>query len=149
MIRLGSLAGYPFEGPRVLAGWTAPAEAGVYVILYKPEPEKHSERYAVIFVGHSDDLSREGFPFRHPRAACWTKRAGDRFKVYIATLSAPGATAAHREQITQEMIAGYRPQCNQQQYELGWEPEWIGSYRAPTADPLTTRRDPGGHPPPR
>ena len=24
MIRLGSLAGYPFEGPRVLAGWTPP-----------------------------------------------------------------------------------------------------------------------------
>ena len=24
VIRLGSLAGYPFEGPRVLAGWTVP-----------------------------------------------------------------------------------------------------------------------------
>jgi hypothetical protein len=23
MIRLGSLAGYPFEGPRVLGGWTS------------------------------------------------------------------------------------------------------------------------------
>ena len=25
MIRLGSLAGYPFEGPRLLAGWTPPS----------------------------------------------------------------------------------------------------------------------------
>ncbi len=144
MIRLGSLAGYPFEGPRVLAGWTAPATAGVYVILYKSEPEARPEQYAVIFVGHAEDLSAEGFPFRHPRATCWTKRAGDRFKVYIATFEAPGATASHREQITQELIAAYRPQCNQKQYELGWEPEWIGSYQAPTADPLTTRRDLGG-----
>ena len=24
MIRLGSLAGYPFEGPRLLVGWTPP-----------------------------------------------------------------------------------------------------------------------------
>jgi len=39
VIRLGSLAGYPFEGPRVLAGWTPPARAAVYAILYKPEPE--------------------------------------------------------------------------------------------------------------
>ena len=33
MIRLGSLAGYPFEGPRVLAGWTAPAGPAVYAIV--------------------------------------------------------------------------------------------------------------------
>jgi hypothetical protein len=39
MIRLGSLAGYPFEGPRVLAGWTPPPSAAVYVIVYKPDPE--------------------------------------------------------------------------------------------------------------
>ena len=52
MIRLGSLAGYPFEGPRVLAGWTPPAVAAVYAIVYKPEPETKAERYAVIYVGH-------------------------------------------------------------------------------------------------
>ena len=34
MIRLGSLAGYPFEGPRVLAGWTAPPVAGALPLLY-------------------------------------------------------------------------------------------------------------------
>ena len=39
MIRLGSLAGYPFEGPRVLAGWTPPPSAAVYVIAYKPDPD--------------------------------------------------------------------------------------------------------------
>ena len=30
VIRLGSLAGYPFEGPRVLAGWTVPPVPAVY-----------------------------------------------------------------------------------------------------------------------
>jgi hypothetical protein len=29
MIRLGSLAGYPFEGPRLLAGFQAPARPAV------------------------------------------------------------------------------------------------------------------------
>ena len=39
MIRLGSLAGYPFEGPRVLAGWTAPASPRSTPSSYKPEPD--------------------------------------------------------------------------------------------------------------
>ena len=66
MIRLGSAAGYPFEGPRLLAGWTAPDRAAVYVIMYKPDPIAKPEQYAVIYVGHGDDLSQERFPFRHP-----------------------------------------------------------------------------------
>ena len=39
MIRLGSLAGYPFEGPRLLAGWTPPATAAVYVVLCRLDPQ--------------------------------------------------------------------------------------------------------------
>ena len=39
MIRLGSLAGYPFEGPRALAGWTPPTAAAVYAVVFKPEPD--------------------------------------------------------------------------------------------------------------
>ncbi|MBX6391509.1 MAG: hypothetical protein IRZ08_21395, partial [Frankia sp.] len=139
MIRLGSLAGYPFDGPRLLAGWTPPPAAGVYAILYRPRPDTHPGEYAVIFAAHSDNLAAEGFPFRHPRAKCWKKRAGDRFKVYIATCAPPGATARHREQITQELIATYRPQCNDQQYDPHWQPEWIGGYETPTAGPLTPR----------
>ena len=90
MIRLGSLAGYPFEGPRVLAGWTPPPVAAVYAILCKPDPENKPEQYAVIYVGHGDDLSAERFPFRHPSAPCWVRRAGSRWKVYIATYEVPG-----------------------------------------------------------
>ena len=75
MIRLGSLAGYPFEGPRLLGGWTPPARPAVYAICYKPEPDTKPDRYAVIYVGHSDDLSAERFPFQHPRAHCWVRRA--------------------------------------------------------------------------
>ena len=76
VIRLGSLAGYPFEGPRALAGWTPPARPAVYAVVFKPEPAANPERYAVIFVGQSDDLSTERFPFQHPRASCWVRRAG-------------------------------------------------------------------------
>ena len=108
MIRLGSLAGYPFDGPRLLGGWTPPTVAAVYAIMYKPEPDKKPENYAVIYVGHADDLSAERFPFKHPRAARWIQRAGSKWKVYICTYEVPGGTRSHREQIARELIAIYR-----------------------------------------
>jgi len=148
MIRLGSLAGYPFEGPRLLGGWTAPAVAAVYAILYKPDQPAGAERYAVVYVGHADDLSAQPFPFGHPRARCWTQRAGGRWKVYIATYEVPGGLPSHREQIAQELAAIYHPSCNERQYDRSWRDEWIGEYQAPTTGPLTTGRDPGGAPGP-
>ena len=145
MIRLGSLAGYPFEGPRLLSGWTPPAEPAVYVVLYRPDPAR--ARYAVIYVGHSEDLSAEGFPFRHPAASCWVERAGHRHAVHVATYRISGGPG-HREQLADELIAVYRPQCNQQQLESAWDDHWIGSYRAPTTGPLTTTKSPHESPGP-
>ena len=141
MIRLGSLAGYPFDGPRVLAGWTPPATAGVYAILYRPDPDR--ERYAVIYAGHGADLSTEGLPFRHPAAPCWVRRAGSRYAVHVATYEIPGGLPGHRQQVVDELVAVYRPQCNAEQMEHAWEEHWIGSYDAPTTGPLTTGRQPG------
>jgi hypothetical protein len=143
MIRLGSLAGYPFEGPRVLGGWTPPPTAAVYAIVYKPDPQTKPDRYAVIYVGHSDDLSAEHFPFSHHRAHCWVQRAGSRWKVYICTYEVPGGLRSHREQIAADLSTVYRPSCNEQQYERSWKDEWIGQYKAPTTGPLTTGREPG------
>jgi len=137
MIRLGSLGGYPFEGPSLLAGWTPPARPGVFAIAYKPDPD--AERFAVVYVGHTDDLSTVGFG--HPQAPCWVARAGNRFRAYVCTYEVPGGTSAHREQIARELLAVYRPGCNPEQYDQAWNDHWIGSYSAPTAGPLTTPRD--------
>jgi hypothetical protein len=146
VIRLGSLAGYPFEGPRLLAGWTPPQAAAVYAIAYKPEPERRPEHYAVIYVGHSDDLSAERFPFRHVAAPCWMRRAGSKWKVYICTYEVPGGNRSHREQIVRELTAIYRPSCNDQQFEQAWKDEWIGEYSAPTTAPVTRRGPEGSRP---
>jgi len=144
VIRLGSLAGYPFEGPRLLAGWTPPHRAAVFAVMYKPDPGAKSEEYAVLYVGHCDDLSAERLPFDHPAASCWLNRVDNkRFDLYIGTYEAPGANARHREQITRELIAIYHPGCNGDQYDQAWEEHWIGEYETPgTTGPLTTRREP-------
>ena len=146
MIRLGSLAGYPFEGPRVLAGWTAPARAGVFAVMYRPDGSAEKEEYGVIYVGHADDLSAERLPFEHPAAPCWLKRVGGkRFDLYVAIYEVPGGTRGHREQITRELMAIYHPGCNGDQYDQAWEEHWIGEYQTPgTTGPLTTRREPPG-----
>ena len=115
----------------------------MYAIVYKPEPETKPERYAVIYVDHSDDLSTERFPFQPPagrRAGCSGPAAGG--KLYICTYEVPGGLRSHREQIARELTAIYRPSCNLDQYDPAWKDEWIGEYNAPTAGPLTTGRDP-------
>jgi hypothetical protein len=127
VIRLGSLAGYPFEGPRLLGGWTPPAAAAVYAIMYRPEQESRPGQYAVIYVGHAADLAAERFPFQHPRASCWVKRAGSRWKVYVATYEVPGGGQPHREQITRELMAVYQPRCNSERYDQAWAEHWIAS----------------------
>ena len=146
MIRLGSLAGYPFEGPRLLAGWTPPARPAVFAVLYKSEPDTKPDKYVVIYAGHSDDLSTERFPFSHPRAHCWVRRAGSRWKVYVCSYEVPGGNRPHREQITRELIAIYHPSCNTQQYDQSWRDEWIGEYSAPTTGPVARRAPDGGEP---
>jgi hypothetical protein len=142
VIRLGSLAGYPFEGPRVLGGWTPPARPAVFAILCKPEPETKPEKYAVIYVGHSADLSAERFPFQHPRAPSWIRRAGNRWQIFVCYYEVPGGLPRHREQIVQELAATYHPSCNEQEYERSWKDEWIGEYTAPDTGPLTSGRQP-------
>jgi hypothetical protein len=141
VIRLGSTGGHFFEGPRVLAGWTPPELPGVYAILYKPDEE--IEQFAVIYIGHSDDMSKEGFPFKHPKAGSWVQRAGSKYKLHIATreLHGVGVTRGHREQLTIELLAQYDPHCNSEKFDHAWKREWIGDYDTPnTTAPLTTTR---------
>lgn len=139
MIRLGSLAGYAFEGPRALAGWTAPSAPAVYAIMAKDKPDRPQE-FSVIYVGHADDLSAEGFPFKHPRSASWVKRSGGKFNLHVCWLEVPGGTRAHREQIAQELLAIYAPSCNAEKFDQAWKAEWIGEYETPVTDALTTQK---------
>ncbi len=125
MIRLGSLAGYPFEGPRLLGGWTPPPRPAVYAIMYQPDPETKPGQFAPLYIGHADDLSAQRLPFQHPRASCWIKRAGSKWKLHICTYEVPGDTSSHREQITRELISIYQPGCNQTRYDPSWKAEWI------------------------
>jgi hypothetical protein len=135
VIRLGSLAGYAFDGPRLLGGWTPPPAPGVFAILYKPDQER--ERYAVVYAGHADDLATTGLPFQHPRSHCWTQRAGSRWRLHVATLEIPGGLRGHREQVVSELISVYEPHCNPERYDTAWRKEWIGEYTdAPNTSPL-------------
>jgi hypothetical protein len=139
MIRLGSLGGYPFEGPRVLGGWHAPEQPGLFAIFTKSAPD--SQRFEVIYLGHADDLSKVGLPFDHADSDGWIDRAGGKWNLWIASYAIPGGSPSHRERITEELMAVYHPTCNAEQFDRQWKDEWIGSYSAPTTNPLTTPRE--------
>lgn len=139
MIRLGSLAGYSFEGPRLLGGWTPPSRPAVYVIMYKPDPDTKPDRYAVIYVGHEDDLAEAGLPFKHPRSNSWIERAGSRWKLHIATYEVVGWSRSHREMIANELTAIYDPHCNEHKFDKAWKDEWIGDYTSELTGPLARR----------
>lgn len=140
MIRLGSLGGYPFEGPRVLGGWRAPPDPAIFAILTRPDADQ--QRFEVIYLGHADNLSLQGLPFEHVHADRWIKRAGGKWNLWIATYVIPGGLPSHRERITEELVSIYSPSCNSSQFDRTWRDEWIGSYDAPTTKPLTTERTP-------
>jgi hypothetical protein len=143
MIRLGSLAGYSFEGPYTLGGWSPLEKPGVYAITYKQDEEK--DQHAVIYVGHSDNMAEEGFPFRHPDAPCWIERAGSQWKLFIAYFLVPGGTPSIRAGIARELNACYGPACNEEQYAQHWEEEWIGSYESNLTKGLMLSRDADVH----
>ena len=104
MIRLGSLGGYPFDGPRVLGGWHPPSGPGIYAVLAKSKPD--SQQFEVIYLGHADELTEIGLPFDHPHADRWIERAGGKWDLWIAAYSIPGGLPSHRERITHELIDG-------------------------------------------
>ncbi len=145
MIRLGSLAGYSFEGPYTLAGWNPIDSPGVYAIMYKQE-EDGKDHYAVIYVGHTDNFTQEGFPLKHPASPCWVERAGSQWKLFIAFFIPPGgATRSIRNGIATELNATYQPICNEEQYVQHWEEEWIGDYESNLTKKLMLSTDADVH----
>ena len=145
MIRLGSLAGYPFEGPRVLAGWHPPKIAAVYAIMCKVKPDNRPEEYTVIYVDHSEDLQNVGFPFKHELSGRWIARAGNKFNLYCAYYEILGGLKSHRVQIVEELLAVYEPSCNSEKFHKVWNDQWIGEYKSIGTDFLTTNRDPNSN----
>ena len=145
MIRLGSLAGYSFDGPYTLAGWNPIDSPGVYAIMYKQE-EDGKDHYAVVYVGHTDNFTEEGFPFKHPASPCWVERAGTQWKLFIAFFIPPGgATRSIRAGIATELNAIYQPICNEEQYVQHWEEEWIGDYESNLTKKLMLSTDADVH----
>ena len=142
MIRLGSLAGYPFEGPRALAGWTAPRVPAVYAVMCLDDAVNKPQEFSIIYVGEAADLSTVGFPLKHPKSTAWVARAGNKFNLHICWYEILGGNARHRDQIAKELLAVYEPSCNDEKYEQAWKDEWIGEYSNAFTDPLTTKRDP-------
>lgn len=140
-IRLGSLAGYSFEGPLLLGGWSPPKRPGVYAVMYKADPEGKPETYSVIYVDYALDLSKAGLPKAHPRAGCWAERAGGPWKLHVAMYFVPDSKSLEGTlyNIKIELIAKYNPFCNLEKFDNAWDNRWVGDYTSSLTAPLAPR----------
>ena len=139
MIRLGSLAGYPFEGPRLLGGWTPPAGRRRVRDHVQARPGDQAGPVRGHLRRPLRGPVRRALPVPAPARRLLGAAGPATWKVYICTYEVPGGTAAHREQIARELDRDLPAGCNEQQYDQAWKDEWIGEY--------SRRPPPAAHPP--
>ena len=126
MIRLGSLAGYPFEGPRLLGGWTAPAGGrGVRDhVQARPGGQAGAARGDLRRARRRPD--GRAVPVPAPAGALLDQPGRLPLEGLRLHLRGARRQPGHREQIARELIAVYQPGCNDEQYDQAWKDEWIG-----------------------
>jgi len=127
MIRLGLAGRVPVRGPAAAGRLDSPGRGGGVRDRLQAGPGGKTGQVRGHLRRALDDLAKERFPFQHPRAHCWIRRAGSKFRVYICTYEVPGGGRAHREQIVRELTAIYQPRCNEQQFDQAWKDEWIAA----------------------
>lgn len=111
MICLGVRGEYAFEGPYTLGGWTPPESSGIFAVMYRENTR--TERFAVIYVGEAENFADVGFPFHHLQSPCWIGRIESKWKLSVAYLPVPGASASIRQAIVESLVTVYNPVCNE------------------------------------
>jgi len=82
---------------------------GVYLILYRPQPDKAPDSFAVEYIGERTgpdgiDISRE--------ITCIMDRAVSRDNIFIVLYPMPASSTDQRQRVTQALIRTYKPICN-------------------------------------
>jgi len=97
----------PVEGPLPLDKLPE-STAGVYIVLYRSQPDTAPDRYTVEYIGeHSPDSG----DIRND-IACLLDRAASRENIFIVLYPMPTASEAQRARVAQALIQAYKPYCN-------------------------------------
>lgn len=106
------LGGMKFEGPTAVAEWEPSKGAAVYAIMMKPHPREKPETFLVLYFGQSGNLSGRGFVRSHQKFGCWINKSGSIRNLFVGVLPLPDSTESQRRGIESQLIARYRPDCN-------------------------------------
>ncbi len=106
-----NFGGNQFTGPVPLSTWQPPALAGLYVILtfdgdVRPLP------YRPLYFGETDNFATRRIGRSHEKFISWSLQAGGEANLYISIFIMPSSSAVQRRAIEQQLIAVYRPPCN-------------------------------------
>lgn len=107
-----SLGDRDFAGPYPIDQWTAPHQAGIYVILWRRHATDGDPVYTPLYFGRTADLAAEGLPTGHPQFARWVKEASGREQLYIGMHYMPGESTLMREVVERTLLDQYRPGDN-------------------------------------
>ena len=109
------IGGYEFGEPEQLHEWDPPYRRGTYAILAVETPVAVSlmfDRYRVVYVGKSTNMSERGFENHHKRS-CWdaSVRPGSEHRL-VATHLMPNATELELDRAERTLIQDLDPPCN-------------------------------------
>ena len=113
-----NFGGYQFSEPEALPTSPAPEwmtdlknSSGIYAILVD-DPSWSPMPFRILYFGESSDLHRRATAI-HEKFASWTAAAGYIDQIYRALCPMPGTTRYQRRQVEDNLIARYRPPCNE------------------------------------
>jgi hypothetical protein len=109
----GHIMPIAFEGPYNLSTWESPDQAGVFVVMHKPDPENKPNTYSLDFCGQGRKLSSyRGYTWINHRKKILISRTGSLDNVYIAFILMPGSSKQERRKIEKAMIETFVPYFN-------------------------------------
>lgn len=99
----------PVMGPRPADEPVPESFVGVYLVLYRLDPNEYPDRYVIEYVGEltgtdSGDIVRD--------MACIGDRAGLPGRLYVVLYPMPASSPGQRQQVARALIQTYKPYCN-------------------------------------
>jgi len=101
------------QGPIKLSDWQPSADAGVYVVMHRADPDNDPDLFVIDYLGESSRISSyRSYPWLSHRKKKLLTVSGYEDNIYIAVYPMPGSSKKDRRQLEKSLIKEYNPYFN-------------------------------------
>jgi Putative zinc-finger len=101
------------QAPVKLADWQPSADAGVYVVMHRADPDNDPDLFVIDYLGESSRISSyRSYPWLEHRKKKLLKVTGFEDNIYIVVYPMPGSSKKDRIQLEKSLIKEYNPYFN-------------------------------------